>query len=176
MTVLHAAVAFVLLQRIAELLFAAANTRRFGAMGAVEIDARGYPWIAALHAAWLASLFLLVPANAAPSWPLLGLYAALQLGRVWVIASLGRRWTTRIVVLPGAPLVRAGPYRWLRHPNYLIVCTEIALLPLAFGAAAIAIVFSAANLVLILRRIRIEDAALALPLDPLPTAVEAGQA
>lgn len=176
MNVLHAALAFVLLQRIAELLFAAANTRRLRAKGAVEIDARGYPWIVALHAGWLAGLLLLVPASAPPSWPLLGLYGLLQCGRIWVIASLGRRWTTRIMVLPGAPLVRCGPYRWLRHPNYLIVCAEIALLPLAFRAVGIALVFSAANLALILRRIRIENAALALRPDPLPTAAEAGQA
>ncbi|HEX6441552.1 MAG TPA: isoprenylcysteine carboxylmethyltransferase family protein [Stellaceae bacterium] len=176
MSVLHAALAFVLLQRIAELLFAAANTRRLRALGAVEVDARGYPWIVALHAAWLASLFFLVPPSTAASWPLLALYAALQFGRVWVIASLGRRWTTRVIVLPGAPLVHSGPYRWIRHPNYLIVAAEIALLPLAFGARAIALIFSAANLALILRRIRIENAALALQADPLPTAAEAGQA
>ncbi len=176
MSVLYAVLGFVLLQRLAELALAAANTRRLRALGAVEIDARGYPWFAALHAAWLGSLLLLLPANEAPSWPLLALYAALQFGRIWVIASLGRRWTTRIIVLPGAPLVRAGPYRWLRHPNYAVVIAEIAVLPLAFGAATIALVFSAANLVLIARRIRIEDAALTLQLDPLPIGREAGQA
>ena len=176
MSVLYAALAFVLLQRIVELLFAAANTRRLRALGAVEVDAHGYPWIVTLHAAWLASLFLFVPASTAPSWPPLALYAALQLGRIWVIASLGRRWTARVIVLPGAPLVRSGPYRWLRHPNYAVVIAEIAALPLAFGALAIALVFSAANLALIMRRIRIENAALALRPDPLPTAAEAGQA
>ena len=117
MSALHAALALVLLQRIAELLFAAANTRRLRARGAVEIDARGYPWIVALHAGWFASLLLFVPADAAPSWPLLAVYAALQCGRICVIGSLGRRWTTRIIVLPGAPSVETGPYRWLKHPN-----------------------------------------------------------
>jgi methyltransferase len=176
MSVLHAVLGLVLLQRLAELAFAAANTRRLRAMGAVEIDARGYPWIVALHAAWFAGLFLFVPASTPPFWPLLGFYAVLQFGRVWVIASLGRRWTTRIIVLPGVPLVRAGPYRRLKHPNYLIVTVEIALLPLAFGAPAIALVFFAVNLALLLRRMRIEDAALAPRPDPLPIAAEAGQA
>jgi methyltransferase len=175
-SILHAVLGLVLLQRVAELCLAAANTRRLRALGSVEIDAGGYPWFMALHAAWLASLFLLVPAKAAPSWPLLGLYAALQLGRLWVIASLGRRWTTRIIVLPGAPPVRSGPYRWLRHPNYAVVVAEVAVLPLAFGAVAIAVAFSVANLMLLARRIRIEDAALALRLDPLPIGGKAGQA
>jgi methyltransferase len=92
---------------------------------------------------------------------LLGLFALLQLGRVWIVLSLGRWWTTRILSLPGAPLVKVGPYRWLRHPNYLLVAAELAVLPLAFGAVAVAIVFSALNLRLVLRRIAIEERALA---------------
>ena len=114
-----------------------------------------------LHALWLASLALAVPAATRPYWPLLGLFALLQLGRVWIVLSLGRWWTTRILSLAGAPLVRAGPYRWLRHPNYLLVAAELAVLPLAFGAVAIAILFSALNLGLVLRRIAIEERALA---------------
>jgi methyltransferase len=85
----------------------------------------------------------------------------LQAARLWVLASLGRFWTTRIVILPGAPLVRRGPYRYLRHPNYLVVAAEIAVLPLVFGAWGIALVFSLLNLVLLIQRIRVEDAALA---------------
>jgi methyltransferase len=77
-----------------------------------------------------------------------------------VIASLGGRWTTRVLVLPGEPLVVRGPYRWLRHPNYAIVCAEIAVAPLIFGAWEIALVFSVLNLVLVAHRIRIEDTAL----------------
>lgn len=160
MSILYTVLGLVLLQRAAELGFAATNTRRLRARGAVEFDARGYPWFVVLHAAWLASLALLVPANTAPSWPLLALYAVLQLGRLWVIATLGRRWTTRIIVLPGAPPVKTGPYRYLRHPNYAVVAAEIAILPLAFGATAIALVFSAANAVLTARRIVIENRAL----------------
>jgi methyltransferase len=157
----HAVLGLVVLQRLAELVLAARNTSRLRAAGAFELDARGYPAFVLLHGGWLVSLALLVPATAPPSWPLLAIYAVLQLGRVWILASLGRRWTTRIIVLPGAPLVRCGPYRFVRHPNYLIVAAEIAVLPLAFGAVAIAIVFSLANLLLVARRIAIEERALA---------------
>jgi methyltransferase len=160
LSILYAVLGLAVLQRAAELAYAARNTRRLREEGAVEVDARFYPWFVVLHGAWLASLFVLVPATAAPSWPLLGIYAVLQLARLWVIATLGRRWTTRIIVLPGAKLVEGGPYRYLRHPNYAVVAAEIAVLPLAFGAIAIALVFSALNLVLIARRIAIEDRAL----------------
>jgi methyltransferase len=160
-SVLYAVLGLVVLQRTAELGFAATNTRHLRAQGAVEIDSRGYPWFVVLHGAWLASLVLLVPAETAPSWPLLGIFAVLQLGRLWVIVTLGRRWTTRIIVLPGAKLAAGGPYRYLRHPNYAVVAAEIAVLPLAFGAVAIALIFSGINLVLIARRIAIEDRALA---------------
>ena len=161
MSILYAVLGFVVAQRAVELGVAAQNTARLREEGAVEVDARGYPWFVVLHGAWLASLFLLLPADAAPSWPLLAVFAALQLGRLWVVATLSRRWTTRIMVLPGAMLVAGGPYRYLRHPNYAVVAGEIAVLPLAFGAIAIAIVFSAGNLALIARRIAIEDRALA---------------
>jgi methyltransferase len=165
-TWLYAALAFVAAQRLGELVWAGFNTRRLRRQGAVETDGGGYPFLVILHAGWLGAMALLVPATAAPRWPLLGLLGLLQLLRLWVIASLGRFWTTRILTLPGAPLVTKGPYRWLRHPNYLIVTAEIALLPLAFGAVAIAAAFSAANLLLIGRRIRIEEQMLA-PRRPL---------
>ena len=161
MSLFHAVLGLVVLQRLAELVLAARNTSRLRAAGAFELDARGYPAFVLLHGGWLVSLALLVPATAPPSWPLLAVYAVLQLGRVWILASLGRRWTTRIIVLPGAPLVRRGPYRFVRHPKYLIVAAEIVVLPLAFGAVAIAIVFSLANLALVARRIAIEERALA---------------
>ncbi|HYP36698.1 MAG TPA: isoprenylcysteine carboxylmethyltransferase family protein, partial [Stellaceae bacterium] len=114
-----------------------------------------------LHAGWLVSLALFVPAATPPLWPLLGFFALLQLGRLWVISSLGHYWTTRIVTLPGTPLVQTGPFRWFRHPNYLLVIAEIAVLPLAFWAVAIAVAFSAVNLMMIVRRIRIEESVLA---------------
>ena len=161
MTVLHWTLALVLLQRMVELVWARRNTVRLRQMGGVEADAEGYPYFVLQHAGWLISLALFVPAATPPVWPLLGLFALLQLGRLWVISSLGRYWTTRIVTVPGAPLVQAGPFRWLRHPNYRLVIAEIAVLPLAFGAVWIAVLFSALNLVLIIRRIRIEENVLA---------------
>jgi methyltransferase len=160
-TWLYAALVFVAAERLGELVWAGRNTRRLFRQGAVEADGAGYPFVVVLHAGWLGTMALLVPATATPRWPLLGLFGMLQLVRLWVIASLGRFWTTRILTLPGAPVVTTGPYRWLSHPNYLIVVTEIALLPLAFGAVAIAAAFSAANLLLLGRRIRIEERVLA---------------
>ena len=160
MTVLHWTLGLVLLQRVVELVLARRNTVQLRRLGAVEADAEGYPLFVLLHAGWLVNLALFVPASATPVWPLLGLFALLQLGRLWVISSLGRYWTTRIVTLPDAPLVQAGPFRWFRHPNYLLVIAEIAVLPLAFGAVPIAVSFSAVNLILIIRRIRIEESVL----------------
>jgi methyltransferase len=107
------------------------------------------------------AVFLLIPADRAPSWPLLAVFVLLQAARIWVVATLGPYWTTRVLSLPGAPLVRRGPYRWVRHPNYLIVTAEIAVLPLAFDAWAIAIAFSLANALLLYHRIGIEEGALA---------------
>jgi methyltransferase len=160
-TVLHWTLGLVLLQRVVELVWARRNTLRLRRLGAIEADAEGYPYFVLLHAGWLVSLALFIPAATRPIWPLLGLFALLQLGRLWVISSLGHYWVTRILTLPGAPLVQTGPFRWFRHPNYLLVIAEIAVLPLAFGAIAIAASFSALNLMLIVRRIRIEDGVLA---------------
>lgn len=149
--------ALVALQRVVELFFAARNTRRLLARGGVEIGAVQYPFIVLLHAAWLASMAILIPPATVPNWWWLGLYALLQPLRVWTIASLGPYWTTRIITLPGAPLMRRGPYRLLRHPNYAIVCAEIFVLPVAFGAMEIAILFSFFNAALLSWRIRTEE-------------------
>jgi methyltransferase len=159
-TIFYAMLAFVAVQRGGELVLARSNTARLLARGAVEIDRGGYIWFIVLHAGWLAALVAAVPATTRPSWPLLALFALLQVGRVWVIVSLGQRWTTRLIVLPGVSLVTSGPYRWLRHPNYLIVAAELAILPLAFDAMAIAVIASAGNALLVARRIRLEHAAL----------------
>ncbi|HEX4615371.1 MAG TPA: isoprenylcysteine carboxylmethyltransferase family protein [Stellaceae bacterium] len=161
MTVLYWTLGLVALQRLIELAHARRNTARLRWRGAVEADAGGYPLYVLLHAGWLVSLALFVPAETSPNWLLIGLYALLQLGRIWVIVSLGGYWTTRIITLPDAPLVQTGPFRYLRHPNYLLVAAEIAVLPLAFGAVAVATAFSALNLMLIARRIRIEERVLA---------------
>ena len=152
--------AVVTLQRLGELWLAERNTRRLLAKGAHEVGRGHYPFIVAIHAGWLAALWLLGPGPPIHVWPLV-LYVALQAARVWVIATLGERWTTRIIVLPGAPLVRRGPYRWLDHPNYLIVVTEIAVLPLVFGLPEVAAFFSVLNAVALWVRIRDENRALA---------------
>lgn len=160
MTVLYWVLAFVVLQRLAELAWASRNTRRLLARGGRETGARHYPLFVLLHASWLLAIALTVPADTVPNWPLLGLFALLQLGRVWVIATLGPYWTTRIITLDGAPLVRHGPFRFLRHPNYWVVVAEIAVLPLAFGAWPVAVVWSLLNALLLRHRIRVEEAAL----------------
>jgi methyltransferase len=160
-TVLHWTLGLVLLQRVVELVWARRNTIRLRRLGGVEADAEGYPYFVLLHAGWLVSLAFFVPAATPPIWPLLGLFVLLQLGRLWVISSLGHHWTTRIVTLPSEPLVQTGPFRWFRHPNYLLVIAEIAVLPLAFGAVPIAVSYSVLNVMLIFRRIRIEESVLA---------------
>ena len=154
---------FVTLQRLAELVHAHRNTRRLLAEGAVEIGADHYPLIVLLHLGWLGGLWVwladgLIQFNAAAA---IG-YLLVQLLRVWVMASLGRYWTTRILVPREAPLVERGPYRFLKHPNYIVVAAEIALLPLALGAWPIAVIFSLLNAAVIAWRIHIEETSLAL--------------
>jgi len=150
---------FVTVQRLAELVLSRRNTKRLLADGAQEHGASHYPLLVGLHAAWLAALWWWAPGQPV-NVALLALFALLQLGRIWVIATLGPRWTTRIIVKPGAPLVRAGPYRFVNHPNYWIVAAEIAVLPLVFGLIALALVVSLLNLVILAVRIRAENAAL----------------
>ncbi len=162
-----ALLAFVTLQRLAELALARHNTRALLARGAVEVAPGHYPLIVGLHGAWLAGLWLLAPERPLQPFPA-ALYLVLQPFRAWVLMSLGERWTTRILVLPGAPLVRAGPYRFLSHPNYVIVGAEIALLPIAFGLVAYAIVFTVLNAVVLTIRIRAETQALAAQAGPPP--------
>ena len=154
-----AVLAFVTLQRLAELALSQRNTKRLLARGAIEVAHGHYPFIVTLHALWLAVLWFLGPGPPIEIVPLV-LFALLQLGRLWVIATLGERWTTRIIVLPGAPLVKSGPYRWFNHPNYLIVIGEFAVLPLVFGLTMVAIVFSVLNGLLLWVRIRDENMAL----------------
>lgn len=152
--------AVVALQRGIELWYAQRNTRRLREAGAIEVAPEQHPLFVALHLAWLLAMALLIPAATQPNWILLASFAALQALRIWVIATLGPFWTTRILTLPAAPLVVRGPYRFLRHPNYVIVILEIAVLPLAFGAIAIALVFSILNGLLLTWRIVAEDRAL----------------
>lgn len=151
--------------RFAELCFAQWNTVRLRGAGGVEFGASHYPLMIALHVFWLLGLWMFGHARSVnPIW--LVFFILLQAGRLWVITSLGRRWTTRVIVLPGAPPVARGPYRWLRHPNYVVVALEIAVVPLALRLPLFALVFSAANAALLTYRIGVENQALAwaLPL------------
>jgi methyltransferase len=151
--------ALVTLQRIGELWLSNRNTRRLLARGAREVGASHYPLIVAVHALWLLTLWWLAPGRQVDGfW--LGLYVLLQLARIWVIASLGERWTTRIIVLSDAPLVDRGPYRFVSHPNYLVVVGEIAVLPLVFGLWSVAVLFSLLNAAVLTIRIREENSAL----------------
>ena len=154
-----AILAFVTFQRLSELLLAQRNTRALLAAGAREYSPGHYPLIVAVHAGWLAALFWLAPGKPI-HWPFLVMFFLLQLGRVWVIRALGPRWTTRIIVLRGAPLVTGGPFRFLSHPNYLVVIGEIAVLPLVFGLWQVAVVFSALNAIVLAIRVRAENRAL----------------
>ena len=154
--------ALVTLQRLGELFLAAHNTRRLKARGAYEVAPGHYPLIVLLHAAWLAGLWWAWLAwRPALDVPLAILFLGLEAVRVWVLTSLGDRWTTRIIILPGAPLVRRGPYRFIPHPNYAVVCAEIALLPAVFGLWAYAVVFTVLNAAILFVRIRVENRALA---------------
>jgi methyltransferase len=150
----------VTLQRLAELVIARRNTKALLAQGAYEASPRHYPLIVLVHASWLAALWWLAPGKSV-HWPLIGLFALLQFGRLWVLATLGRRWTTRIIVVPGEQLMARGPFRFVRHPNYLVVAGEIAVLPLAFGLWEVALIFSLFNAAVLAIRIRAENRALA---------------
>jgi len=160
--------AFITVQRAGELLLARRNTRAQIARGGVEFGASHYPLIVALHVAWLAGLWWSgwrQPVD--PIW--LAVFVALQAARAWVILSLGRHWTTRIIVVPGAAPVVRGPYRLLRHPNYLVVALEMPAVPLALGLPRFALLFFLLNLAVLVVRIRCENAALAgagRPLQP----------
>jgi methyltransferase len=150
----------VTLQRAGELVVSRHNTQRLMARGAVEVASGHYPLIVAVHAGWLISLWVFgsqQPVNIA----FLAGYLVLQGLRLWMLWTLGARWTTRIIVLPGQPLVSAGPYRFLPHPNYAIVAGEIAVLPLALGLPLLAGMFTVLNAAILAVRISAENRALA---------------
>ena len=154
-----ALLSFVTLQRLAELAYARRNTAALLARGARECAGEHYPLMVAMHAAWLVGLWLLATGRPVdPVWFLL--FMVLQGLRLWVLATLKERWTTRIIILPGAPLVTNGPYRFLNHPNYVIVVAEIAVLPLCFGMPLYAAIFSLLNGIILTIRIRAENACL----------------
>lgn len=150
--------AYVSLQRFAELVIATRHTRSLVARGAYEAGSSHYPLMVALHASWLATLWLFGRDNALhPAFA--GVFVVLQLGRFWVLGTLGERWTTRIMILPGAEPVTSGPFRFVRHPNYLVVAFELPVISLAVGLEWHAVVFGLLNLAMLAWRIRTEDAA-----------------
>lgn len=156
----YAIIVLVILQRLGELVLANRNTRRLKAQGGVEIGAEHYRFIVLLHMAWLMAVLWLLPAPLVIYWIWLVVFVVLQAARIWVIASLGPYWTTRIITVPGVPLVKRGPYRFVRHPNYLVVAGEILVLPLVFGEIWVAIFFSIANAAMLYMRIRQEETGL----------------
>jgi methyltransferase len=158
--------ATVAAQRVAELAISARHTRRLVAAGAVEHGRSQFPLFVVLHALWplaLAAEVLAGNARPGPSWPVwLALFAAAQVLRYAAIAALGERWSVRVLALPAAPLVRRGPYRWLRHPNYLAVIVELAAAPMILGAWRTALAASAVNLAALALRVRVEERALGI--------------
>lgn len=151
----------VLLQRVVELAYARRNTRNLLTRGAREVGAEHYPVIVLLHAAWLVTLAAWTVPSPPVNWILIAAFALLQGLRLWVLATLGPYWTTRIITLDEAPLRTSGPYRFLRHPNYLVVALEIPLLALVLDLPVPALVFGMLNLAMLAYRIQVENRALA---------------
>ncbi len=151
---------YVMAQRLAELAYANANTRRLLAEGGREYGARHYPLFLILHSGWLISIAMFAKPTATANIVLLIAFIASQAFRFWTLRSIGRWWTTRIISAPHFPRVKYGPYRYIKHPNYALVVVEIALLPLLLGAPAMAVTFSVLNAGLLWWRIRMENAVL----------------
>jgi methyltransferase len=153
--------AYVVIQRLAELAYANANTRRLLAEGGREYGAEHYPLFIVLHTGWLMAIALFGDPTERPDMLLLNIFVASQTFRFWTLASIGRWWTTRIISAPHFSRVKRGPYRFIKHPNYALVVIEIALLPLILGAPAMALTFSILNAALLWWRIRVENIVLA---------------
>lgn len=150
---------FILVQRLGELTLARRNTARLLARGAYEVGRPHYPFIVALHAAWLICLLVFgQDRSIAPAW--LTLFVLLQGIRIWILASLGERWTTRIIVVD-EPLVARGPFRYVAHPNYMLVAAEIFTAPMVLGLTWVALAFTLLNAAMLTVRITVESRALA---------------
>lgn len=159
-------VAAVGVERLAELVVATRNARWAFAHGGIESGRGHYPVMAAMHTAFLVACIAEVAVADRPflpwlGWPMLALVVASQALRWWCVATLGHQWNTRVIVVPGLSLVSAGPYRWLRHPNYVAVVVEVAALPLVHTAWVTALVFTVVNAAILAVRIPVEERALA---------------
>ncbi|MDB5085557.1 MAG: isoprenylcysteine carboxyl methyltransferase [Bacilli bacterium] len=156
--------AFVVIQRLVELSIAKRNEAALKRAGAYEVGSSHYKWMVSIHVCFLLSLLLEVvffhPKPAVWFWIPLFFFIGAQIVRVWVIRSLGRFWNTKIIILPNIEVVTKGPYKHLRHPNYLVVTIEICMLPLLFQAYITAIVFTLLNAIILSIRIPIEEKAL----------------
>jgi methyltransferase len=150
---------FVTVQRLGELVWGRSNEARLRAMGAVEIGQGHWPFMVALHSAWIFWLWLRGWGRPLV-WPWVIAFFVLQAARGWVLATLGRRWTTRVLFVPGEALVKRGPFRLIPHPNYAVVALEMPVLPLALGLWGTAFVFGLLNLAMLTWRIRVEEGAL----------------
>ncbi len=151
----------ILIQRAAEEVYSTINTRRALKAGAHEAGRDYYPVVAVTHLAWIASIYFLIPSAAPVIWPAAVLYVLLQVARYWIISSLGPYWTHRIIVRDGEPIVRTGPYRYVRHPNYLVVIAETVVLPMAFAQYALGIIMGFIIGAVILYKQRLEEQTLA---------------
>ena len=160
MSWLYIILLLVTVQRLLELVYSKKNEHRLRITGGTEYGANHYFFFFAVHGGWLCAMAIFISPNAPINWFWILVFSFLQVGRIWVIFSLGKFWTTRIITLDGHPLITKGPYRWFRHPNYLIVIGEIASLPMAFNSWLIVLIFSFANGILLWHRIRVEDKAL----------------
>ena len=149
----------VTLQRLSELVIARRNTTGLLAQGAIEHGAQHYPVMVLLHGSWILGLWYF-GWQAAVIWPLVLVYGVLQIFRLWILLTLGRRWTTRILTVPGEQLVLGGPYKFMQHPNYAVVALEMPLLPMALGLGWFAILYGILNLAMLAWRISIEERAL----------------
>lgn len=150
-------IAVIVVQRLGELFLARHNTSRLLARGGREVGAEHYPLIVAVHVAWILAL-VVFGWKSALIWPWIGAYVALQFLRLWILSSLGARWTTRIIVI-NEPPIRRGPYRLVRHPNYMLVAAELIVAAMALDLPIVAAVFTVLNGIVLTVRIRAENTA-----------------
>ncbi|MBU8879022.1 isoprenylcysteine carboxyl methyltransferase family protein [Bacillus sp. FJAT-29790] len=157
-------VAFIIFQRVSELCIAKKNERWMKQQGALEFGQSHYPFIVLVHCLFFVSFIcevLVLNKGLSLSWPvLLALFLLTQAGRLWALASLGSYWNTKIIVLPNAKIVKKGPYRFVKHPNYIIVTAELIIIPLMFQAYFTAFLFTIFNAVILMIRIPAEEKAL----------------